>query len=251
MNEYLEYMQSRFENAIIEFEEWLGQNNLSIDALFGSNLAHISNTMQSTSNTTSGIKSYNKLSEITQVFEQAATLSFIAKNQGKELNFVDPSKGFGDIYNSKTKSAAELKLIAEVETHLPPQEKEKAIANNTKASTIMSSVKQAIDTNQQKFVQLLLNEKQKTHKESVQKDTKEKEIQSEGKMNSLGDPFGVLAEITKNMRLIVENRNQNITKDKKSPPSKEQSFDAQVSSALKNMGKDPNLAQQRQQQLAK
>lgn len=194
---------SPMQNALEQFTQWLASRGTNSEQLF------------SHSNTISGskvakplsIQDYNAAMKISDDISKGTSIAkdFSAVVQKGELNALDFEKGFGDLAKKTSKTAVEQKLMEAVETFLSPHEKNQAIQENKKIGAVVKQVETSMQKSLELAGQTLMREKQK----EIQTQEKEREIKPEKKMASLGEEFGVLEEIVKSMRKVLENAVEN------------------------------------------
>lgn len=160
---------------------------------------------------------YSKLAELTSKAEASlAAAKGVMADLGSRLPVLDINEGFGDLYRKNNRTAVEQQLIEAVEAHLSPQERQQAIVNNTKVGEVVQQVNQSIQRTQELASQVFHTEKRQ-EKEAKQQQDKQQETPDK-KMDSLGQEFGVLDEIVKRMRKVLDEKQpkqeQNKQKDK-------------------------------------
>ena len=238
-------LKSPMENALAQFNEWLDSSGIDRHSLFTS--ATI------IPNKKTDIKEYNQAIDIAKKLEQYNSIgkdfidaiqdNFGINTQDKPLTqevFLDINRKFGDLVKEGPKTSVEEKLLDTVNTFLSPQDKKQAVDQNFSVGAVVKLVEQSMQKSQELASQTLMREKQH------EKEQEQKQIhkEPEKKMASLGEEYGVLNEIVKNMRKAFENEKTQLT-DKR--PDKTFKFETvsmdDVSKAFKDMGKDPNHSQ--------
>jgi hypothetical protein len=232
--------KSAMQNALEQFDSWIKNNGINKNELFSSPFM--------STNASIKVQGYNQAIDIAKKLEQYTSIAedFIDAIQSgfgistqeiegltKEV-FLDINKKFGDLVKEGPKTSVEQKLIDTVNTFLSPQDKKQAVDQNFSVGAVLKLIEQSMQKSQELASQTLMREKQHER----EKEQKQIHKEPEKKMASLGEEYGVLNEIVKNMRQAFENsRNQVMEKSK-------QVFETvtidNVNKTLKSMGRDPN-----------
>lgn len=203
---------SRLQEALVAFHRWCNSKNINPKSFLNTH-EQMENDAETKTNYApdeySIFESFHK--ELKDGLDAAKEVSKGLVQESPEL---DVNMSFREVYEKQNKTAVERKLVEAVEVHLSPQEKENAKTNPTfKVSDVIIQVNQSIQKSQELAINLfrLEEKKEKTTKQENEKihDKPEK------KMESLGQEFGVLDEITKSMRKVLDNRQPEQAKTRK------------------------------------
>lgn len=231
--------KSVMQNALEQFNSWIEDNGINRNELFSSTFISTNSSLK--------IQGYSQAIDITKKLERYTSIAkdFIDAIQGdfgintqeiesltKEV-FLDINRKFGDLVKKGPKTSVEHKLMDAVDTFLSPQDKKQAVDQNLSVGAVLMLVEQSMQKSQELVSQTLIHQIQAEQKQE-QKNT-HKEPQE--KMTSLGQEYGVLNQIVKNM-------SQAFNDSKGKVPTSKLVFETvpidDVSNTLKSMGRDPN-----------
>ena len=208
---------SRLQEALIAFHRWCESRSinpksfLNVEQTDGSDMEN---------KTTYSADAYNVFESFHKELKDGLDAAKeVSKGLVQESPELDVNMSFKELYDKKNKTAVERKLVEAVEVHLSPQEKENAKTNpSLKVSDVITQVNQSIQRSQELATNLFRLEEKK-EKETKQEAERIHE-KPEKKMESLGQEFGVLDEITKSMRKVLDEKQpeQQITQEKQRKP---------------------------------
>jgi hypothetical protein len=208
---------SRLQEALIAFHKWCDSKSidpkslLDADQTYGNNAGNKTTYSQDAYNV---FESFHK-----ELKDGLDAVKDVSKGLVQESPEIDVNMSFKALYEKENKTAVERKLVEAVEVHLSPQEKENAKNNpSLKVSDAITQVNQSIQRSQELAMNLFKLEEKK-EKETKQEAEKIHD-KPEKKMESLGQEFGILDEITKSMRRVLDERQpeQQKTQEKQQKP---------------------------------
>jgi hypothetical protein len=225
---------SRLQEALIVFHKWCESKSINPKSFLSSEQTDGNDVgTRTTYSTDYSADAYNVFESFHKELKDGLDAAKeVSKGLVQESPELDVNMSFKEVYDKKNKTAVERKLVEAVEVHLSPQEKENAKTNPSfKVSDVITQVNQSIQKSQELAMNLFRIEEKK-EKETKQEAEKTHE-KPEKKMESLGQEFGVLDEIVKSMRKVLDEKQpeQQKTQDKQRKPSFETVALSSVSSS--------------------
>ncbi len=253
---------SKFDRVLQEFNAWMNENNISFGDVFNS--ANQQNDSGLANSVVSGLSrhQYDQAIDIAKRLESTTATgkdfaelvdNSTSREKGDPNQVLDFNISFKNIVEEGPRSAVEQKLLDAVDTFLSPQEKKQAVDNNLNVGDVIKQVNQAMQKSQETTLQILQHNKEQ--EKDNKKELEEKQKVPEKKMASLGEEFGVLHEIVKNMRQPLEEGKEKSLQRESSKKNFELRVEAatlnDTGSALKSMGRDPNHVQGKGKEISK